>query len=125
MDRRRGFGWHGSALVVVDGQRVSRAVTLVLQEMGLAVDVADGGVAALRWTKHAAYTFAICGGEQEGGTDAVELAIGMRNAAPQTRVILLAGAGITATGLDAAGVEVLPAPFDVNRLVERLWPAAA
>ncbi len=133
-DRKPGLGRHGCGLVVIDEQRVALAVSLILQEMGMAVDMAANRTAALRWAVRAHYAVTVCGGSgRDGGkrdareqsAGAAALAIEMRRAAPQTRVILLAGAGPTADELHAAGVEVLPAPFDVNRLVERLWPLTA
>ena len=63
-----------------------------------------------------------------GGGDLAALSafvIEVRFRAPQTRVILLADPDFTHDGLDELGVEILPAPVDVNMLVERLWPTTA
>ena len=115
-----GFGTHGSALVAIEDERAALAAVLVLQEMGLTVDIAADHEAALEWAVRARYEVVICGGAQHTRTS--EFVVRLRYSAPETRVILLAEPGTTPEGLDDLGVEVLPSPVDVNMLVERLWP---
>lgn len=117
------FARHGSALVVLADQRASLAAVLVLQEMGLTVDVAGAREAALKWLSRANYSVLICGGGDLAALSAFVIEVRFR--APQTRVILLADPDFTHDGLDELGVEILPAPVDVNMLVERLWPTTA
>ena len=117
------FGRRGSALVLVEDARISRATVLVLQEMGLTVDVAGEREAALKWLSRANYSVLICGGGALAALSAFVIEVRFR--APQTRVILLADPDFTHDGLDELGVAILPAPVDVNMLVERLWPTTA
>ena len=117
------FGSHGSALVAIEDERAALAAVLVLQEMGLTVDIAADHEAALEWAVRAQYAVVVCGGAAH--TRTWDLVVRLRYSAPETRVILLAEPGETLEGLDALGVEVLPSPVDVNMLVERLWPAEA
>lgn len=118
------FGMHGSALVALDDERAALATVLVLQEMGLAVDIAVDRDRSVEWAKQAGYTYVVCGDDNdEAGVK--DFAAKIRFAIPQTRVLLLAGPDFDQGGLEAIGVEVLPSPVDVNALVERLWPAKA
>lgn len=118
------FGMHGSALVALDDERAALATVLVLQEMGLAVDIAVDRDRSVEWARQAGYSYVVCGGEDdEAGVK--DFAAKMRFAVPQTRVLLLAGSDFDSSGLEAIGVEVLPSPVEVNSLVERLWPAQA
>lgn len=117
------FGMHGSALVALDDERAALATVLVLQEMGLAVDIAVDRDRSIEWAKQAGYTYVVCGGDDEAGVK--DFAAKMRFAVPQTRVFLLAGPDFDRGGLDAIGVEVLPSPVDVNALVDLLWPTKA
>jgi DNA-binding NtrC family response regulator len=113
----------GSALVVLDDERAVLAATLVLQEMGLTVDVANDREAALDWIVRAHYALVVCGGrEQEQITRFV---ISVRYEAPHTRVILLAEPELVHDSLEELGIEVLQAPVNVNTLVQRLWPSVA
>lgn len=117
------LGSHGSTLVALDDPRAARAAVLVLQEMGLTVDMARDRDVALEWAAQAYYAVVVCGGSDPERI--TEFVIRLRYEAPQTRVILLAEPVLMPSGLEELGVEVLTAPVDVNRLVERLWPAAA
>ncbi len=113
----------GSALVVLDDERAVLATSLVLQEMGLTVDVASDREAALDWIVRARYALVVCGGrEQEMITQFV---IQIRYEAPHTRVILLAEPELMHDSLEELGIEVLQAPVNVNSLVQRLWPSVA
>ena len=111
----------GSALVVLDDQRAALATVLVLQEMGLTVDVAADREAALGWAIRAGYTVAICDGADE--PQSRDFLIRLHRAAPRTRVLWLAPPDVEPDGLEEVGVELLRGPFDVNRLVERLRPS--
>jgi hypothetical protein len=118
------FGMHGSALVALDDERATLATVLVLQEMGLAVDIAVDRDRSVDWARQAGYSYVVCGGDgDEAGVK--DFAAKMRFAVPETRVFLLAGSDFDSSGLEAIGVEVLPSPVEVNSLVERLWPAQA
>ena len=117
------MGRRGSALVVLDDERAVLATSLVLQEMGLTVDVASDREAAMDWIARARYALVVCGGrDQEMITQFV---IRVRYEAPHTRVILLAEPELMRDGLEELGVEVLQAPVNVNSLVQRLWPTVA
>ena len=118
------FGMHGSALVVLEDERAALAAVLVLQEMGLAVDIAVDRERSVDWAKQVGYSFVVCGGDDdEAGVR--DFAAKMRVAVPQTRVLLLAGADFDSDGMEAIGVEVLPSPVEVNSLMDRLWPTKA
>lgn len=117
------MGRRGSALVVLDDERAVLATTLVLQEMGLTVDVANDREAALEWVIRAHYALVVCGGrDQETITRFV---ISVRYESPHTRVILLAEPELMHDSLEELGIEVLQAPVNVNSLVQRLWPTVA
>jgi DNA-binding response OmpR family regulator len=121
----QGMGKHGSALVVVDDERIALATVLVLQEMNFSVDVALEPLPAVKWARRARYEVIVCG---PGDSDTTRLALRLRNAAPRSRVVLLAGSeGLPEDLYDLEGlrVEVVQPPLDVNRLIERFWPAAA
>jgi DNA-binding response OmpR family regulator len=117
-----GYGTAGSALVVLDDQRTALASVLVLQEMGLTVDVAADRDAALAWVRMARYAVIVCGG---GTTEQlVEFALKVRAASPATRILMLGNFGPqpALTGID---VHILRPPVNVNALVEQLRPLAA
>ncbi len=117
------FGMHGSALVAIEDEHVTLATVLVLQEMGLAVDIVVDRERSVDWAVKARYSYVVCGGEDEAAV--TDYAIRMRHAVPDTRVIMIAGPNFDQTNLESIGVEVLVAPVDVNALVDRLWPAQA
>jgi hypothetical protein len=117
------FGMHGTALVAIEDEHVTLSTVLVLQEMGLAVDIVVDRERSVAWAARAGYTYVVCGGEDDAAV--TDYAIRMRHAVPETRVIMIAGPGFEQTNLESIGVEVLTSPVDVNLLVERLWPAQA
>lgn len=117
------FGMHGSALVAIEDEHVTLATVLVLQEMGLAVDIVVDRQRSVEWAAKAGYDYVVCGGEDEA--EVTDYAIRMRHSVPQTRVIMIAGPDFDQTNLESIGVEVLSSPVDVNALVDRLWPAKA
>lgn len=121
LGRDHGFGTTGSALVMVEDERSALAAVLILQEMGLAVDVATDHEAALSWVRLARYRVVVAG-TKDG---AAELALRLRYAAPRAQVIMLASASSPADGLDELGVDVLRPPVNVNALIERLMPLSA
>ena len=112
----------GRALVVIGNDRVALTLVLVLQEMNLAVDVAVDGEAAVGWARRTDYDVIVCG---PGGVETTDLALSFRIAAPQARVVLLAGPDSPLATLDVFDVEVVRPPLNVNTLVWRFWPTAA
>ena len=117
-----GFGTNGSALVALDDQRTALAAVLVLQEMGLTVDIAGDRDAALTWIRMARYAAVVCG----GGTpeQLTNFALKVRAASPRTQIIMFAHFGPNET-LTELGVQLLRPPVNVNTLVERFKPLAA
>jgi DNA-binding NtrC family response regulator len=113
----------GSALVALDDERAARAATLVLQEMGLTVDIATDRDAALAWIEAANYELVVCGSREQAAT--ADFVLSVRYLARETRVILLADADFMHDGLQQLGVEVIEAPVDVNKFLARVWPSAA
>jgi DNA-binding response OmpR family regulator len=112
-----GFGSSGSALVAVDDQRAALAAVLVLQEMGLTVDIAADRESALAWVKMARYAAIVSDGHSpERLTD---FALRVRAASPATEIILLAPFPGHPT-LVELGAHVLQPPVNVNALVQRL-----
>lgn len=116
------YGTSGSALVVLDDQRSALSTVLVLQEMGLTVDVAADLGAATAWARMARYAVIVCGGASV--EDLVAFALRVRASSPLTQILLLGHAGPIAE-LDGLGVQVLQPPVNVNALVDRLRPLAA
>lgn len=120
--RARGFGTRGSALVVVEDTRAAFASVLILQELGMAVDVVVRPEEAVQWLDNARYAVVVCGAA--GGLPPELVALQVRYRAPQARVLVLAGATTPQDGLHELGVEVLRPPLSVNDLMTRLSPAA-
>ena len=117
-----GFSSTGSALVALADQRAALAAVLVLQEMGLTVDIASDRDAALAWVRMARYAAVLCDGDSpEGVTD---FALKVRAASPSTQIILLAHFGAHET-LDEPGVHIMKPPVNVNALVAHLRTLAA
>lgn len=105
------------ALVIMGDDRPARAATLILQELGMSVDVAAEPEGALAWLCHARYDAVILGGP---GEIDIEYAAHLRGAAGASRVLLFAEPGAKDRArLEALGIEVVGPPFDVNALVER------
>ena len=95
---------------------------LVLQEMGLTVDIAADRDAALAWIRMARYAAVICGGDSpERLTD---FALKVKAASPYTQITVLAHFGAHET-LEELDVQVLKPPVNVNALVDRLRLLAA
>ena len=117
-----GYGTTGSALAFLDDQRAALSTVLVLQEMGLTIDVAADRDAALAWARMARYTVIVCGGVSI--EDLVEFALKVRASAPLTQILVLGHFGPMPELADL-DIHVLPSPVNVNALVERLRPLAA
>jgi DNA-binding response OmpR family regulator len=121
--------WHaplsayGSALVALDDQRALYATTLVLQEMGLTVDVVRDLPSALDWLEAADYELVVCAARVPAAS--LDFARKARYLARDTRLLMYAAPGFDDAGFSELGVELLDAPVDVNRLVERVWPTVA
>ena len=105
-----------TALVVVSEPRAAVASTLVLQEMGYTVDLGSEPAYALRWLRRARYDVVLAGG---AGVATTEFAASLRDAAPDSRILLLAERALAEGDLGALRIEVLQLPTDVNSLVER------
>lgn len=118
----RGFGTRGNALVVVEDSRAAFAAVLILQELGMAVDVVSDLQDATGWLRAAHYAVVVCGAA--GGQSVEMVALQVRYHAATTRVLVLAQQDTPPNHLSQLGVEVLRAPLSVNDLMERLRPAA-
>lgn len=106
-----------TALVVVADPRVAVAVTLVLQEMGYAVDQGADPSRALRWLRRARYDLVVAAAVETG---LVEYLIRLRYAASEARIILLAETAEMPDGAEQLRIEVLSPSLDVNALMEFL-----
>ena len=111
---------YGSALIALDDARAIRATTLVLQEVGLTVDVVADLPSALDWVEAADYELVVYAGR--GPASALDFARCVRYLARETRLLVFAESGFDGSGLAELGVELLDAPVDVNRLMQRVWP---
>lgn len=126
--RGHGMSTH-SALVIMDESHPAVATTLVLQEMGYAVDVGSSADSALAWLGQARYEVIVTGGSGIASSDYLAR---LRDAAPDSRILALmraqipaseaTGGGATADD-DVHGIKVVKPPFDVNALVEWLIDA--
>lgn len=114
---------YGSALVVLDDGRALFATTLVLQEMGLTVDLAADLDAALQWVEAASYEVVVCAGRVD--SDVANFVRAARYLARDTEVLVFAEPSFDEGELASIGATVLRAPVDVNRLVARLRPLTA
>lgn len=92
---------------------------LILQELGLSVDLMADPQSAIRWAKQARYEIIVAGGTP---IPLATLALTLRRAAPEPRIVLLADEWSPADDLDALRVQVLRPPLDVNALMEGLAP---
>ena len=125
------FGTRGSALVLVADHRAALATVLVLQEMGLSVDIAGDADAALAWVRMANYNVVVFGGDEvagprtaeaQGGPKTwVDVARRMRAAAPHAQIMMLSDR--PSPDVAALGIEVLSPPINVNHLGDRLAAA--
>ncbi len=112
---RPGLSARGSALVCVNEPRAALATVLILQELGIAVDLVEDASAALRWVERARYDVLVVAGD-----DAPALAEALRAAAPRARILLLRDE--PPPDLDSAlRIEVIGPPADVNGVMRALW----
>jgi DNA-binding response OmpR family regulator len=117
------LGAYGSALVALDDERATHATTLVLQEMGLTVDVVTDLPSALDWVEMADYELVVCAARVRATS--LDFARRLRYFTRETRLLMYAQIGFDSAGFEELGVEILDAPVDVNRLIERVWPSVA
>lgn len=108
-----------TGLVLVTDPRASVATTLVLQEMGYAVDLGSEPTYALRWLRHTRYDVVVLGGAEVATATFAER---IRRAAPDARIIMIASGDLAPEAMERLQVEVLLPPVDVNMLVARLVP---
>jgi len=104
---------HGAALVLVGDDRAALQAVLLLQEFGMAVDVAEDEGAALIWARRASYQLIVCG----GGPRHEVLALRLVRAAPKARIAYLSREAAP-RGFPAIGIHTLSLPLDVNAFVE-------
>jgi DNA-binding response OmpR family regulator len=102
---------NGAALVLLNDNRAALQAVLVLQEFGMAVDVAQDRLDALLWASRARYDLIVLGGAQ--GHEA--LALLLRRAAPQARVVLFSRER-PRQSLAMAGIRTIEPPVNVNTL---------
>ena len=103
----------GAALVLVGDDRAALQAVLLLQEFGLAVDVAEDEAAALVWARRASYQLIVCGGAPRHDA----LALRLVRAAPRARIAYLSREAAP-RGFPAIGIATLALPLEVNAFVE-------
>jgi len=108
-----------SALVIHAEPHPAVATTLILQEMGFSVDLGAEPAYALRWLQQARYDVVVAGGP---GVGVLSFATRVREAAPGSRILVIAEPGLRAEDAVRLGVEVLDPPVDVNHLVGLFLP---
>ena len=120
----RGLSAHGSALLCLTDPRAELATMLILQELGLGVDLITEVESAIRWAGRARYPLLVVGSACASIAEPLDVvAQRLRRAAPSARIVVLADDREHADGLAALDVEVLRPPLDVNALMRGLWPA--
>ncbi len=119
------FGMHCSALVALQCERAALAAVLVLQEMGLAVDIAVDRDRSVDWAKQAGYSFVVCGGDDdEAGVKGSPRRCALR--CHRRACSCSPAAASTAPEWRRWGSRgPPPPPVEVNSLVDPLWPATA
>lgn len=120
----QGMSRRGSALVISGEPRTAVAVTLVLQEMDLAVDLGYEATFAARWMRHARYDVVVLGALDVATPLEPEFVADLRRVAPEARLLILGDHAWTEGEADRLGVELVSLPLQVNDLVDRLLPAA-
>lgn len=103
-----------SALVIMTETRAAVATTLILQEMGLSVDLGVEAEPALHWLRRARYDVVVAGGP---GAGEARFAARLREAAPTARILVIPERSMRGQDALAAHVELLDRPVDVNQLV--------
>ena len=117
----RGLSARGSALLCLGDPRAELATMLILQELGLSVDLAADPESAIRWVRQARYEMLVVGGAE---IPLRTVALRLRHASPEARIVVLADDREAPDGLAPLGIEVLHPPLDVNALMLGLAPAA-
>jgi hypothetical protein len=114
-----------SGLVIMSEPRPAVATTLILQEMGLSVDLGAEPDYALRWLRQARYDVIVAGGP---GVGVLNFAASLRDVAPRSRILVVPEPGMRPEDAARIHVEMLAPPVDVNQLVacflERKAPEA-
>lgn len=105
-----------SALVIITDTRAAVATTLILQEMGLSVDLGAEPIFALRWLAKARYDVVVTGGPEAGERQFLSW---IRRSAPASRILVIPEPGLTEADAIAHRAERLEPPVDVNQLVAR------
>lgn len=103
-----------SGLVIMTDTRAAVATTLILQEMGLTVDLGAEPEYALRWLQQARYDVVVAGGP---GVGVLSFATRLRDAAPRSRILVAPEPGMEPEDAVRIHVELLKPPVDVNQLV--------
>ena len=103
-----------TALVVITDPRLAVSVTLVLQEMGFAVDQGADPSHALRWLRRARHDLVIATAVEIG---LAEYLIRLRYAASDARIVLLAEPSDVPDGVEELHIHVMSPALDVNTLV--------
>ena len=117
---RRGLSAHGSALVCLADARAELATVLILQELGLNVDVATDEESAIGWVRQARYGLLVIGGTR---TPIGGVARRLRLAAPDARIVVLADDLLFDNPLhDDSEPPPGLVPLDIPLDVEVLWP---
>jgi hypothetical protein len=117
----RGLSTRGSALVCLSDPRAELATMLIIQEMGMSVDLAADAESAIGWVRQARYELLVVGGAD---LPLRTVALRLRHASPDARIVVLADDRDPPDGLAPLGIEVLRPPMDVNALMSGLWPSA-
>lgn len=115
----RGLSARGSALVCLTDPRAELATMLILQELGLSVDLATDPESAIGWARQARYELIIVGG---AAVPLRTVALRLRHAAPDSRIVVLADDREPPDGLAPLDIEVLQPPLDVNALMRGFAP---
>jgi hypothetical protein len=117
----RGLTARGCAVLCLAEPHAELATMLILQELGLSVDLAVDPESAVRWVQRARYELIVVGGAPMVPGSVV---LRLRHAAPDARIVILAEDAVSAEDLAPFGVQVLGPPLDVNSLMQWLWPAS-
>lgn len=103
---------HGAALVLVGDDRAALQTVLLLQEFGIAVDIAEDEAAALTWARRANYRLIICGAAPRHDL----LAVRLRRAAREAQIVYMSR-DEAPRRFGALGIETLSLPLNVNEFV--------
>ncbi len=104
-----------TALVILADPHPAVATTLILQEMGYSVDLGAEPAYALRWLQRARYDVVLAGGV---GVGVLSFATRIREAAPRSRILVIAEPGMRVDDAARLGIETIDAPVDVNEMVD-------